>query len=126
MERVLPPVIDLVGPNSLDAAEIVLRSMEMTDSEARALSSMWEMDNDPQYLTYCDEVMQALETSGRTLPMGWFEAVYEEISWAWTTKALHAIADTVVATLARDLISFDTYNAMTLAWTALFCGSLVG
>lgn len=119
------PVQDLRGPNADEASRLLAKAYALSDDQARRVSNIYEADHDPRYDDFCTEVWNALETSGRLLPLGWFEAVFMECSWVETTKALHAIADAVMATLVRQEISHDAYQVLTLPFLARDTGLAV-
>src|SRR5438270_12094902 len=106
----------LYGPHAGDAAEIVRLALTFTPVQAQSLSDMWELDSHPDYLSYCSIVAKALTGNGRTLPLGWFEATFADVSWLGNTKALHAIADAVIATLALALVPAPITYALTKPW----------
>lgn len=108
------PVQDLRGPHADEACHIISKAVGLTVDQAQHMGDVYETDTNPHYADYCTEVWNALERSERLLPLGWFEALFAECDWVDTTKALHAIADAVVATLVRSDISRDAFNCLTL------------
>lgn len=108
------PVQDLRGPNADEACHLLGKAMSLTLVQAQQISDLYEADNHPSYTDYCREVWNALENTGRVLPLGWFEAIFSDCAWVEGTKALHAIADAVMATLVRQEISRAAYNNLTL------------
>lgn len=107
------PVQDLRGPHADEACHLLGKATTLTWEQASQVSAEYERDTDPNYDNYCTEVWDALERTGRLLPLGWFEGIFLDAAWV-ETKALHAIADAVVATLVRSEISRDAYNCLTL------------
>lgn len=110
----------LVGPCADEAWAIVERGLALTLSEAQEVTRAWNPDAPEAvvriYLENCRVVWKALESSERMLPLGWFEATFADVEWLETTKALHAIADAVVATLVRDKIPADVYDSLMAPW----------
>jgi hypothetical protein len=109
----------LRGPHAGDAAEIVRLALTLTPVQAQSLSDMWELDTHPDYLSYCSAVSKGLAANGRTLPLGWFEATFADVPWLDGTKALHAIADAVMATLALDLVAAPITHALLKPWNLM-------
>lgn len=116
------PLQDLNGPQRDSAEQIIRCALAMDEQDARRLSQAWE--NSPAgvdhlaYLTNCKAIWDALEESGRFLPLGWFEAIFVDCAWVDTTRALHAVADAVCATLVRDIIPETTFQYMLQPWNA--------
>lgn len=108
------PVQDLRGPNADEACHLLGKALSLTPAQAQHISDMYEADDHPSYEDYCREVWNALENTGRVLPLGWFEAIFADCAWVEGTKALHAVADAVMATLVRQEISRMAYNYLTL------------
>lgn len=108
------PVQDLRGPHADEACHLLGKAMALTAEQAQKISDLYESDNHPSYNEYCGEVWNALERTGRVLPLGWFEAVFADCPWTEGTKALHAVADAIMATLVRNEISRDAYSSLTL------------
>ena len=110
----------LTGPHATEAMDLVVRAQALTRQEALALASAWDPEAGAneirEYLENCREVWGALERTGRKLPLGWFEAMFADVEWAENTKALHPIADAVVATLVKDEIPMEVYSFMTHPW----------
>lgn len=111
---------DLTGPQGRDAEDIVEAALAMTTEDAALLDQCWDppeggTDMDA-YLSDCKVIWDALEASGRFLPVGWFEARFSHLEWTRDTRALHAVADVVCATLAKDLIPAEVYERITAAW----------
>lgn len=113
---VLAPTAGLNGPHADDARRMVELSRTLSYGQAVELGAMWEYYDDPKYTAHCEAVQEALALTGRELPLGWFEAVFEEYNWLTTTKALHAIADAVVATLVKDEVSSGTFKSLVEPW----------
>jgi hypothetical protein len=113
---VLAPTAGLHGPHAEDARNMVELSRSLSYGQAVELGAMWEYDDNPKYNVHCEAVQEALALSGRELPLGWFEAVFEEYTWLTNTKALHAIADAVVATLVKDEVPSATFKALVDPW----------
>jgi len=113
-----PPVVtgELTGPHAEDARRILSMSARLTEAQAHDLASVWENDVNPEYDEYCSAIQAALEATGRALPLGWFEAVFAEQEWVTSTKALHAIADAVVATLVKNDVPHATFFAIVRPW----------
>lgn len=107
---------DLHGPQRFDAEKIIQAALTMSTREAQRLSDLYETYDDPDYIAHCTVVWDALETTGRHLPLGWFEAIFANCAWSDTTKALHAVADAVVATLVADVVPPDVVKALTSPW----------
>lgn len=112
------PVQDLRGPNADEACHLLGKALALTTEQAQQISDLYEADNHPAYTDHCREVWNALENTGRVLPLGWFEAIFADCSWVESTKALHAIADAVMATIVRQEISRAAYSALTLPFVA--------
>ena len=108
------PVQDLRGPNADEACHLLGKAMALTFAQAEKISDIYEADTNPSYENYCREVWDALERTGRILPLGWFEAIFVDCAWVEATKALHPIADAVMATLVRQDISFAAYSTLTM------------
>jgi hypothetical protein len=113
---VLAPTGGLQGPHAEDARSMVELSRYLSYGQAVELGATWEYYDDPSYSRHCEAVQEALALTGRELPLGWFEAIFEEYNWLTTTKALHAIADAVVATLVKDEVSTTTFKALVEPW----------
>lgn len=113
---VLVPTEGLQGPHAEDARHMIELSRYLTYGQAVELGATWEYDDNPEYSTHCEAVQEALALTDRELPLGWFEAVFEEYNWLTTTKALHAIADAVVATLVKDEVPTSTFKALVEPW----------
>ena len=116
----------LTGPYSKEAVSILRLASTFTPAQALALSDAWELDNHPDYLSYCSMVAKALEKEGRALPLGWFEAVLADCTWLESTKALHAIADAVMGTLAKDLVPSPISQALIKPWLLVTSGDVEG
>lgn len=116
MKRKSQVMEGLGGPHARDAVQIIRLALTFTPVQAQALSDIWELDTHPDYMSYCSIVSKALEANGRTLPLGWFEATFADVPWMDDTKALHAIADAVMATLATDLVAGPIVHALTDPW----------
>lgn len=112
---VVPPG-SLKGPGAPLALEIIQAALAMTGQQAAHLSRAYEADPNENYRAHCAVVQDALEFTGRGLTVGWFEAVFRYPDWAVRTKALHAVADAVVATLVADVIGSDVVDAMLRPW----------
>lgn len=113
----------LSGPNVHEVYAILDKAVTMSQEDANLLSRIWDSpsgESEDAYLDNCREVWNALEISGRFLPLGWFEATFADCPWASTTRALHAVADVVCATLVKDLIDVDTLDVMTAPWEVTF------
>src|SRR3954447_9784813 len=104
------PVQDLRGPHADEACHLLVKAVSLTLAQAQKMSDAYESEIDARYEEYCQEVWDALEHTGRILPLGWFEAIFFEAEWVDTTKALHAVADAVMATLVRQEISGPAYQ----------------
>lgn len=113
---VLAPTEGLLGPHAEDARSMVELSRYLSYGQAVELGATWEYDDNPMYSLHCETVQEALALTGRELPLGWFEAIFEEYNWLTTTKALHAIADAVVVTLVKDEIPTTTFKALVEPW----------
>lgn len=111
-------VKDLRGPFSDYAAEIVDSASRMSLAEAIRLVEIWDATGDQsQYLKDCAAVWDALESSQRLLPLGWFERTFREVDWLVTEpRALHAVADAVSVTLVRDLVTEDVVHMLLSPW----------
>lgn len=109
----------LCGPHAHDAEQIIDLALTFTSAQAQALSDVWELDVHPDYLVYCSIIKEALVTANYSLPIGWFEACFAEVAWSDSTKALHAIADTVMATLAKDLVATSVTQALLKPWNQI-------
>lgn len=107
------PVHELRGPNADEACHLLGKAVVLTLDQARQISELYEADNSRYYTDYCTEVWDALEHTERVLPLGWFEAIFADCEWVEQTKALHAIADAVMATLVRQEISLKAYQCLT-------------
>lgn len=116
------PLQDFNGPHKAEAEQIVRTALLLDERVAKRLATCWDGTNtNEDYLTYlkhCKMVWDALEESGRFLPLGWFEAIFADCEWADKTKALHPIADAVCATLARDLVPNSTFRYLIAPWRA--------
>lgn len=108
------PVHELRGPNADEACHLLSKAAALTLEQAQEMGEIYESENDARYDDYCQEVWDALERTGRILPLGWFEATFYEAEWAESTRAIHAIADAVMATLVRQEISTPAYRLLTL------------
>lgn len=108
------PVQDLRGPHADEAAHILMKACALSFNQAEHMGVVYEADNNPEYNTYCTEVWNALEKTKRILPLGWFEAIFADTCWVDETKALHAVADAVMATLVRNDVSREAFNCLTL------------
>lgn len=108
------PVHDLRGPHADEACRLLGKAAVLTPEQALKMSEFYESENDVRYEDFCTEVWNALERTERVLPLGWFEAIFSEAEWVESTKALHAIADAVMATLVRQEISTAAYQMLTL------------
>jgi hypothetical protein len=108
------PVQDLRGPCADEACHILSKAVGLTFEQAQHMGDVYEADSNSDYNRYCNEVWDALERTERLLPLGWFEALFAETEWVDRTKAIHAIADAVVATLVRNEISKEAFNCLTL------------
>jgi hypothetical protein len=106
------PVQDLRGPNADEACRLLSKAFRLTSEQATHVSRAYEID-DQNYGQYCTEVWNALERTGRLLPLGWFEAIFLDCAWVNGSKALHAVADAVMATLVRQDISGEAYQCLT-------------
>jgi len=113
-----PPVLtgELSGPHAEDAQRILSMSAKLTERQAQELADVWEKDTNPDYDEHCEAIQAALQRTERTLPLGWFEAVFSERDWVSSTKALHAIADAVVATLVKDEIPHCVFFSIVRPW----------
>lgn len=103
---------ELSGPYADEALQLIMLGTLLSQAEAQRISYLYETDTNPEYESYCDQVKAALEQTGRELPLGWFEGVFGTHGWVTDTKALHAIADLVMATLVRSDISLVAYNCL--------------
>lgn len=108
------PVQDLRGPHADEACHVLAQAISLTSRQAVQISEIYNTDDDDTYAQHCTEVWNALERTGRLLPLGWFEAIFVDCTWVEETLALHAIADSVMATLVRTEISREAYNRLTL------------
>lgn len=106
----------LTGPHVEDAQHILAYSAVLSHEQAVDLADLWEYDINPYYDDNCVEVQNLLAITNRNLPLGWFEATFADCEWINSTKALHAIADAVVATLVKDLLPHDVFFAMIRPW----------
>lgn len=106
----------LRGPQAGEAQAIVDCALSMSRTEAIVLSRAYEADPNPHYLAQCSIIQDALEMTGRSLTIGWFEAVFRHQDWTLDTKALHAIADAVMATLVADVVPADVVVPLTRPW----------
>lgn len=105
----------LKGPGRSEAVELVRLAQGMSREDAITVERSWMDDDDlTAYYAVCDRVWTALEDSGRFLYLGWFENVFSDAVWFPDTKALHPVADAVMATLVSDLISKIDYDQMTV------------
>lgn len=111
--------LGLRGPMMHDAERIVRHALTFNTDQAQALSDIWELDTHPDYTSYCSIVAKALDAADRSLPLGWFEAQFADLPWVDSTKALHAIADAVMATLASDLVPSPIIHALRRPWTQM-------
>jgi hypothetical protein len=109
----------LRGPRSDDALAIVQRALTMTRDEAIALSRAYEADPNEHYIAQCTVVLDALELTGRVMSDGWFERVFRFQDWTTDTKALHAVADAVLATLVSDIVPTEVTDALVRPWISL-------
>jgi hypothetical protein len=107
---------ELTGPHAKDAHHILSMSAKLTWQQASDLAAVWENDVNPDYDEHCQTIQNVLQSTGRTLPLGWFEAVFADHNWLSSTKALHAVADAVVATLVKDDIPQDVFFAIVRPW----------
>lgn len=108
------PVHELRGPHADEACRLLSKVAALTLGQAQKMGEFYESENDARYEDFCTEVWNALERTERILPLGWFEAIFSEAEWVESTKALHAIADAVMATLVRQEISTAAYQMLTL------------
>lgn len=118
------PLQDLNGPQRANAESIIREAFKLDLRHAQALEQAWDAPNSQNenqltYLIQCKAVWDALEESGRFLPLGWFEAIFADCEWVDTTRALHSVADAVCAILVRDLISESTFQYMTVPWVTV-------
>jgi hypothetical protein len=115
---------DLQGPFADQVSEVLATAMTMTEDEAILLSRLWETEefdaSEASYLDSCRTVQNALTATDRQLPLGWFEEMFVDAPWTHTTRALHAIADTVCAMLVRDSISDEVFESLTDPWHRAF------
>jgi hypothetical protein len=118
MDRVSPVVLtgELSGPHSEDAERIISMSAKLSSSQALELADIWENDSSPDYDENCAIIQAALVRTSRTLPLGWFEAVFADQEWVSSTKALHAVADAVVATLVKDEVPHAVFFSIVRPW----------
>lgn len=107
---------ELSGPHAEDAVRILAMSARLTFSQACELADVWENDVSPDYDENCAVIQAALESTGRSLPLGWFEAVFADHDWVSDTKALHAVADVVVATLVKDDVPNAVFFSIVRPW----------
>ena len=110
------PTNGLRGPHASDAQRMLAMSARLSKRQAQELAAAWESDPNPHYDLFCEVVQGALISTDRRLPMGWFEAYFADQEWLEGTKALHAIADAVVATLVRDDIPHEIFHALVRPW----------
>lgn len=110
------PSGSLKGPGAPLALEIIEIALRMTAEQAAYLSRVYEADPNDNYRAHCAMVQDALEITGRALSLGWFEAVFRCPEWPLRTKALHAVADAVVATLVADVVGTDVVEALLRPW----------
>jgi len=109
----------LTGPHAEDCYEVIEDALTMTREQAIALSRAYEGDPNRDYLAHCAMVQDALEVSGRAIDGRWFESVFRYQDWAADTKALHAVADAVMAILVADLIPASVVQQLTRPWISL-------
>lgn len=115
MDQGVLPLQDLRGPYAGEAVQIILKGLSLTFDQAQHISNLYDIE-DVEYGLHCTLTWDALEVSGRMLPLGWFEAIFCDSLWAQQTKALHAIADAVMACLVRDMISLSAFHGMSKPW----------
>src|SRR3954453_14939445 len=113
------PTSGLCGPYAADAERMLMMSARLSKSQAQELAAAWESDPNPHYDLFCEIIQGALISTDRRLPMGWFEAYFTDVvTWVDSTKALHAIADAVVATLVRGDTPHEVFHALVRPWAA--------
>lgn len=111
----------LKGPHRAEALEIVGQAKRMGQVDAERISDSWESDGDLEnYYATCERIFDAMAQTGRSLPIGWFETEFAGLGWVTTTKALHAVADAVSATLVMDCVSAQDFNLLVSHFKAIF------
>lgn len=108
----------LRGPRVDIAQAIIETALTMTRQEAERLSVAWLADPNGNYMAHCAMIQDALEMTGRTLSLGWFEAIFRYQDWTLYTKALHAVADAVVATLVSDVVPAELVATLMRPWVS--------
>lgn len=106
----------LRGPGIEAAYAIIEAALVMSNEQAAYLSCVYEADPNEHYGPHCSVVQDALAMTDRQVQLGWFESVFRYQDWMFTTKALHAIADAVMASLVSDVISPEVVTALTRPW----------
>jgi hypothetical protein len=109
----------LTGPHAEDCYEVIEDALTLTHDQAVALSRAYEADPNQDYLAHCAMVQDALAVTGRAIDGGWFESVFRYQDWTTDTKALHAVADAVMALLVADIIPTSVVYALTRPWISL-------
>lgn len=112
------PTGSLRGPGADVAKAIIETALTMTHEQAVRLSRAYDADPNANYLAHCAIIQDALAMTGRSLTVGWFEAAFRYQSWTRDTRALHAIADVVMATLVADVVAAEVTDALTRPWKA--------
>jgi hypothetical protein len=119
------PLDTLKGPFHGDAEAIILMALSISTADAERLVAAWDADQDmDRYLEACRSTWDALTDSERLLPLGWFEAIFADCAWVDSTKALHPIADAVVATLVQDIVTPDTFATLVDPWRVAMYASV--
>lgn len=106
----------LRGPGAEAAQAIIEAALVMSNEQAVHLSRVYEADPNEHYAAHCTIVMDALAMTDRQVRLGWFESVFRYQEWMFTTKALHAIADAVMAVLVSDVVAPDVATALCRPW----------
>lgn len=106
----------LFGPHSEDCYEVIERALLLTPDSAAALSLAYEGDPNESYYEHCAIVQDALAVSGRTVAPGWLESIFSDATWVSETKALHAVADAVMAFLVADIIPLSVVQSLARPW----------
>lgn len=112
------PSGSLRGPRSGVATAIIESALTMTREQAEFLSRTYDADPNANYLAHCAIIQDALDMTGRKLSVGWFEAVFRYQDWVLSTKALHAVADAVMACLVADVVTAEVVDALARPWNA--------
>lgn len=109
----------LTGPHAEDAFAVIERALLLTPVQARALSDAYETDSNDRYYEHCSMVQDALAVTGRVVESGWLEHFFLTLEWARDTKALHAVADAVMAILVADMLPESVVQMVARPWISL-------